>query len=182
MSVFLTVFSFSFLLIVLYYSKINFQDYKYCLSQLKQPGKSIILTNSSRIPYFIDDYVMQFVDFGTPRVWYFACDYTSDYNKDIAILYNKNKIIFFPKDLYFDIKQKPHKYESINSVIPCNLFVKRLKKDEDIKTVFYHYNNGVRESPRSMAIVPIDCAKYLVFTKPIYPHKTSMIKKIEVIQ
>lgn len=182
MSVFLTVFSFSFLLIVLYYSKLNFQDYKYCLSQLKQPGKSIILTNSSRIPYFIDDYVMQFVDFGTPRVWYFACDYTSDYNKDIAILYNKNKIIFFPKDLYFDIKQKPQKYETINSVTPGNLFVKRLKKDEDIKKVFFHYNNGVQESPRSMAIVPIDCTKYLVFTKPIYPHKTSMIKKIEIIQ
>ena len=168
------VLSLGLILPILYYSWINYEDYKYCEKQLMQPGKTLILTRANQIPSFFDQYVMQYVDFATPRVWYFAC-VNSPEN---AALYGKPEIHFFPENLYFDISYHPAKYHKFNSTSNCRLYAKQLSNGEKINDITYILDKGEVEKPRSMTTIQFNGNVYCVATKPIDKYKSEHIKSI----
>lgn len=131
------ILSFGLLVPITIYAHESYNNYLYCKKQLELPGKTLILTKTDTIPDYINSYIMKHVDYGFKRVWYNACSKNCESNQLIAKYYNKPFVYYFPEDLYNDIKSNPSKYNTLNTIPNCFLYVQEISKSQGVNDVTY---------------------------------------------
>lgn len=192
-------FSIVFALPIVYYSNINYGNWKEIEAQLKTPGCLIVQTPEDRIPAFYDNYMMKHMDFCKPRVWYFGCTN----KKYVATYYNKPTVQYIPKTLYQDISANPAKYQHFATTDGCRLVAIKMEPSSAVKGVQYclkpisleavpFYIRPIRNKinrysttsdvARSYDFIKIKGQSYLVATLPIMKDMRDRVEGINVIE
>lgn len=98
---------------VLYYSLLNYQNYRYIIQQLQNPKLSIVeipqITPVRPLSFILDEYIREPIKFG-PFENAQAFVENNTHVKCIKILYGKKELHFVPKDIMNKIKSNSLKY------------------------------------------------------------------------
>lgn len=111
---------------VVYYSIVNYREYKYILSQIKQKQDTIIPINVISFPFYIETYILEYLD--DTRAEMGNCYYYDNcWNRCIAATYCMDSIAFVPKIVYDDIVNHSDRINDIKQqkdypfyVVPTN--------------------------------------------------------------
>lgn len=195
-----TIFSFFLVIFVIplfYYSYLNYNNSKYALSQLKDPNRNIVLTKTDRTPRFYYNYVMKHVDYGEKDVWYWACEEVDH----VAPYFGKEKLEYYPEDLYLDMKNHPEHYSDFHTIEGSKLFAKRINNDDSINQVIIHLRpteskdipllyplmskltkySSLKEEPRFYKKTTIGGNTFLIVTPPMLPEQRKRMVSIEIL-
>ena len=174
----------------------NYQINQQILTQLKTPGKTLILLPQDNIPDCYNNYVLRHATFCKRDVWYFAAD------KQMleGALYGKKYVQYLPEELYDDITRHPEKYRVPATTDSCGLYAYETSKAENFNIQyilrpiqssevpfyfrpFYHHIEryfSLVDTPRNQTFVSIHGKCYLVMTAPILKEKRSRVEKVHI--
>ena len=181
---------------VLYYQKVNFDNFKVCENQMCNSNTLMILTPTDRIPSIWNNYLMKHVDYGED-VYYLACDKNKTMVRYMSALYGKTGMFYFPRTMYDDMINNPSKYDDFTTLPDVGLYVKRCNDKKEGKVMF-ELDEVKREdipfyllpvykwistyssttcSPTNQTIVTINNDDYLVVPEPI-EGKAERVKRV----
>lgn len=193
-----SIFLIIFVIPLFYYSYLNYNNSKYALSQLKDPNRNIVLTKTDRTPRFYYNYVMKHVDYGEKDVWYWACEEVDH----VAPYFGKEKLEYYPEELYLDMRDNPEHYDYFNTVEGTKLLVRKISPTDSITKVVIHLRStekkdipfyvvpfitklnkySVRQvEPRFFKKTMVGNHAFLVITPPMLPEQRKRVETIEVL-
>ena len=172
---------------VLYYSLLNYQNYRYIIQQLQNPKLSIVeipqITPVRPLSFILDEYIREPIKFG-PFENAQAFVENNTHVKCIKILYGKKELHFVPKDIMNKIKSNSLKYNrytynnnkemlAIKIATNCSpTSIKFLLYKEDINSLPFHkrllayHGNTYEQSNYYYDTINYGKSKYLLICSP----------------
>lgn len=186
-----------FIIPLFFYSYLNYKNSIYALSQLKDSNKVLVLTKVDRTPRLYYNYVMKHVDYGEKDVWYWACDEVDH----VAPYFGKEKLEYYPEDLYLDMKNHPEHYSQFHTIEGSKLYAKIINDNDSINQVIIHLcptvpqdipllypfvskltkYSALKVEPRFYKKTTIGDNTFLIVTPPMLPEQRKRMLSIEIL-
>lgn len=130
-------------LVILPLSAKNFHEFNHVKSQIEKNEKNgIILTSNINdiIPYQLRRYFIHYIsvvglEYDTP---FKGHEWINNY-------FQKNNLIFIPKDFYTDVTLNPDHYKNFHTTSKLTFYAKKIEQNEKINQVVFQLRKGQRD-------------------------------------